>query len=193
MSKPFFTLVLLLVLAVSRPVQSRTIEGQPYEEQMQLAGSTLLLNGVGLRQVAWFKGYAAGLYLTRKATTTDQALSAPGPTRLQIRMLVDVDTIEFSKSFNRGIRRNTPAAQQAALGERMQAFDQIILGVGKVKTNDAIDIDFLPGRGVVLSVNGKPRGAPVPGDDLYAALLRIFLGDKPADPELKQGLLGAPL
>ena len=92
-----------------------------------------------------------------------------------------------------GIGRITFARLTAALGERMQAFDKIILGVGKVKTNDAIDIDFLPGRGVVLSVNGKPRGAPVPGDDLYAALLRIFLGDKPADPELKQGLLGAPL
>ena len=193
MSKPFLTLVLLLVLAVSRPVQSRTIEGLPYEEQVQLAGTTLQLNGVGLRQVAWFKGYAAGLYLTRKATTADQALSAPGPKRLQIRMLVDVDTIEFSKSFNRGIRRNTPPAQQAALGERAQAFDRLILGIGKVKTNDAVDIDFLPGRGVVLSVNGKPRGEPIPGDDLYAALLRIFLGDKPSDPELKQGLLGAPL
>ena len=140
----------------------------------------------------WFKGYAAGLYLTRKVTTADQALSAPGPKRLQIRMLVDVDTVEFSKSFNRGVRRNSSPAQQAALGERMQAFDKLILGVGKVKTNDAVDIDFLPGRGVVLSVNGKPRGEPIPGDDLYAALLRIFLGDKPADPELKQGLLGAP-
>jgi hypothetical protein len=191
MPNTLLALALVIALAASMPVQSRTIEGQPYEEQMQLAGSTLQLNGVGLRQAAWFKGYAAGLYLTRKATTPDQAISAPGPKRLQIRMLVDVETVEFSKSFNRGVRRNTPPAQLPALTERMQAFDKLILGIGKVKTNDAIDIDLLPGRGVVLSLNGKPRGAPIPGDDLYAALLRIFLGDKPSDPELKQALLGA--
>jgi hypothetical protein len=41
-----------------------------------------------------------------------------------------------------------------------------------------------------MSVNGKAQGEPIPGDDLYAALLRIFLGDKPSDPELKSGLLG---
>lgn len=183
--------VFLLAAAAATGAQARTLEGQNFDEQVALGGSTLQLNGVGLRQVSWFKGYAAGLYLTRKAGTPAEAIGAPGPKRLEIRMLVDVDTIEFSKSFIRGIRRNTPAAQLPALAERMQKFDDQIRAIGKVKTSDAIDLDFLPGRGLVLLLNGKPRGEPIPGDDLYAALLRIFLGDKPSDPELKQGLLGA--
>jgi hypothetical protein len=183
--------VFLLAAAAATGAQARTLEGQNFDEQVALGGSTLQLNGVGLRQVSWFKGYAAGLYLTRKAGTPAEAIGAPGPKRLEIRMLVDVDTIEFSKSFIRGIRRNTPAAQLPALAERMQKFDGQIRAIGKVKTSDAIDLDFLPGRGLVLLLNGKPRGEPIPGDDLYAALLRIFLGDKPSDPELKQGLLGA--
>jgi hypothetical protein len=114
----------------------------------------------------------------------------PGPKRLQIRMLVDVDTVEFAKSFDRGIRRNTPPAALPALIDRMQDFDARIRKLGKVKAHDVIDLDFLPGRGLVMSVNGKAQGEPIPGDDLYAALLRIFLGDKPSDPELKSGLLG---
>jgi len=189
MSKQFLTF--LLFLATLAPVQARTVEGQNFEEQLQLGGSTVQLNGVGLRQVQWFKGYAAGLYLTRKAATPAEALSAPGPKRLQIRMLVDVETIEFSKSFNRGIRRNTAPAQREALAERMQKFDGIIQRIGKVKTGDSIDIDWIPARGIILSLNGRPRGEPILGEDLYGALLRIFLGDKPSDPELKQGLLGA--
>jgi hypothetical protein len=56
-----------------------------------------------------------------------------------------------------------------------------------------VDLDWLPGRGLQLSLNGKPRGAPIPGEDLYAALLRIFVGERPADPEMKIGLLGGPV
>jgi hypothetical protein len=39
-------------------------------------------------------------------------------------------------------------------------------------------------------VNGQPRGKPIPGDDFYRALLRIWLGDKPVDGDLKKGMLG---
>jgi hypothetical protein len=58
---------------------------------------------------------------------------------------------------------------------------------------DTVDLDFLPGRGLVMARNGSARFDPIPGDDLYAALLRCFLGDRPADPEMKTGLLGGPV
>jgi hypothetical protein len=185
-----FLLVVSLALAALLPVHARTLEGQDFDERVQLAGATVQLNGVGLRQVAWFKGYAAGLYLARRAATPAEALAVPGPKRLQIRMLVEVDTVEFAKSFNRGIRRNTAPADLPALLDRMQDFDARIRKLGKVKVNDVIDLDFLPGRGLLMSVNGRAQGEPIAGEDLYAALLRIFLGDKPSDPELKSALLG---
>jgi hypothetical protein len=181
--------IVALALALL-PAHARTLEGQVFEERVQLAGATVQLNGVGLRQVAWFKGYAAGLYLVRRAATPADALASTGPKRLQIRMLVEVDTVEFAKSFNRGIRRNTAPAELPALLDRMQEFDARIRRIGKVKVNDVIDLDFLPGRGLLMSVNGRPQGEPIAGEDLYAALLRIFLGEKPSDPELKSGLLG---
>jgi hypothetical protein len=39
-------------------------------------------------------------------------------------------------------------------------------------------------------VNGQPRGKLMPGDEFYRALLRIWLGEKPADGDLKKGMLG---
>jgi len=63
----------------------------------------------------------------------------------------------------------------------------------RVVKRDVIDLDYLPASGLQMSVNGKPRGEPIPGEDLYAALLRIFIGDRPTDPELKVGLLGGPV
>jgi hypothetical protein len=39
-------------------------------------------------------------------------------------------------------------------------------------------------------VDGAPKGKPIAGDDFYRGLLRIWLGDKPVDADLKKGMLG---
>jgi hypothetical protein len=175
--------------AATPPIQ---IEGQTFQGELWLAGQVLQCNGVGLRAVAWFKGYAAALYLRDRARTTPQVLATPGAKRLQMRMLVDVDTEEFIKAFHKGVARNTPVAGQPALEARMARFDELLHAVGKVKRRDVIDLDWLPGRGMQLGLNGQLRGEPIPGDDFYAALLLIFIGEKPVDAELKIGLLGGP-
>lgn len=184
-----------LALAVDRveaaaPIQ---VEGLTFAGSLDLAGQTLELNGVGLRAVAWIKGYAAGLYLASRARTPQQVYAASGAKRLQLRMLQDVDIEEFVRAFDKGVARNTPAAEMPALAERVAHFDALLRGMVKVKKRDVVDLDWLPGRGLQLALNGKPRGAPIPGEDLYAALLRIFVGERPADPEMKIGLLGGPV
>lgn len=169
------------------------VEGVTFAGQATVAGQALELNGVGLRAVAWFKGYAAGLYLSSRARTAQQVLAASGPKRLQLRMLVDVDTEEFIKAFDKGIARNSPPAELPVLAERMARFDALLRAIGKVRKRDVVDLDWLPGQGLQFNLNGRLQGAVIPGEDLYAALLRIFVGERPADPELKIGLLGGPV
>jgi hypothetical protein len=41
-------------------------------------------------------------------------------------------------------------------------------------------------------IDGKPAGAAIEGEDFYRALLRIWLGDKPVQDDLKKALLGRP-
>lgn len=166
------------------------IAGVRFEPRLQLAGHALQLNGTGLRAVAWLKGYAAGLYLGLPAATTDAAVAQPGAKRLQMRMLVDVPTAEFVKAFHKGVARNTPQADQPGLADRMARFDALIQPLGKVRKGDLVNLDLLPGQGMQFSLNGKAVGALIPGDDFYAALLRIFLGEHPVDDALKAGLLG---
>lgn len=176
--------------APPKPVK---VEGLVFAGEATVGGSALVLNGVGLRAVAWVKGYAAGLYLTRRAANATAVLATPGAKRLDIRMLLDVSMEEFSKAMRRGIGRNTPAADVAKLKDRIEKFDALLDGIGKVKKKDVITIDWLPGAGTVLSLNGKARGDAIAGEDFYAALLRIFIGDKVSDEELKAGLLGGPV
>ena len=201
LTRPVLSRRRLLAVCVAGLAASRSafaalpikVEGVTFAGVATVAGQALELNGVGLRAVAWLKGDAAGLYLSSRARTPQQVYASTGAKRLQIRMLLDVDIEEFVKAFHKGVDRNTPVADRAALTERMARFDVLLRAVGKVKKRDVVDLDWLPGRGLQLVLNGQLRGEPIPGEDLYAALLRIFVGDKPVDAELKIGLLGGPV
>lgn len=177
-------------IAPGKPVK---VEGFVFAADAQVGGSPLVLNGVGLRAVAWFKGYAAGLYLAKRAANASAVIAAPGAKRLDIRMLQDVGMEEFSKALHRGVGRNHSAAEVTKLQERVNRFDALLMGIVKVKKKDVVTIDWVPGTGTVLMLNGKQRGEPVAGEDFYAAFLRIFIGDKISDEELKAGLLGGPV
>jgi hypothetical protein len=188
--------LLALALCAALPARAApaiTTEGYTFAGSVRIADTALQLNGVGLRAVGWLKGYAAGLYLPRKASTEAQVLETPGAKRMRLRMLQDVDAEEFVKAFVKGVQRNTPAAQAAALEERMTRFNATIRSLVKLKKQDVIDLDYLPGQGLVLARNGSVQGTAVAGEDFYAALLRCFIGQRPADPEMKTGLLGGPM
>jgi hypothetical protein len=166
------------------------IADQDFDDRIRLADTDLVLNGLGLRAVLWLKGYAAGLYLAEKAGTPAQVLAVKGAKRVQMKMLLEVEAKEFTKAFTVGITRNSSESELAALKDRMDEFNRNIELIGKVKKGDVVNLDFLPAKGLVLSVNGMPRGQPIPGEDLYAGVLKIFIGELPVDKRLKAGLLG---
>ncbi len=174
-------------LAPARPV---LFEGQTFEPVLRLFGAELRLNGVGVRQVAWFKGYLAALYMTARANTAEQVVAARGPKRIQLRMLHDVPAAEFSKAMRKGISRSAGAAQAGALDERLIQFAGQIDALGTVRKKDVVNLDLDPARGLLMSVNATIHADPVRGDDFYTALLRSFVGESPYDAQMREGLLG---
>jgi hypothetical protein len=165
-------------------------EGAKFEPTLQLGGAALQLNGVGVRTRAIFKVYVAGLYVPAKANSAAALLGQKGPRRVQLAMLRDVGADTFAESLNDGLKNNHSEAQLAALKPQIDAFNAAFKTVGEAKKGDVIQLDFTPEAGTRLVVNGQPRGNPIPGEEFYTALLRIWLGDKPADGDLKKGLLG---
>ncbi|KNZ34463.1 MAG: hypothetical protein AD742_02870 [Methylibium sp. NZG] len=161
-----------------------------FDDRVQVAGSELVLNGMGLRSVAWLKGFAAALYLREKTAAPASALAQSGPKRLQMKMILDVETREFIKAYDKSLSRNHTDAERTALAGRAAQFNRNLEQIGKLAKGDVVNLDFIPGRGLVLSINGTPRGRPVEGDDLYGSLLKVFIGERPVDPKLKAGLLG---
>jgi Chalcone isomerase-like len=182
---------LLVALLLAAAAASATkIAGENFDERIRLADTELLLNGVGLRAVLMFKGYAAGLYLVAKGRTAEQVLAQKGAKRMQIKMLIDVETKEFVKAIDVGMRRNHNEAEHLVLQERITQLNKNIEAIGTVKKGDVVNLDYLPALGLVLTLNGAQRGEPVVGEDLYAGVLKIFIGELPVDKKLKAGLLG---
>ena len=110
----------------------------------------------------------------------DRARAAAGDSA---RLLQDVPAEEFVKSIDKGIARNS-AADAAALDARREEFDRRVRALGSVHKGDVVDLDFLPGQGMVFAYNGQRQGEPIEGEAFYAAVLRIFLGAQPVDAQI---------
>ena len=184
-------MVMGTVLAVCAAAQPVEREGVTLEPTVQLGGSALQLNGVGVRTRAIFKVYVGALYVPATSNNPATLIAQKGPRRLQLTMLRNVDADSFAGPLNDGLKNNHSEAQLAALKAQIDAFNAVFKSVGEAKKGDVIGIEYLPDSGTRITVNGQPKGAPIPGEEFYAALLRIWLGDKPADGDLKKGLLGA--
>ena len=167
------------------------IAGVSFEPRITLAGQALQLNGSGLRAVAFLKGYAAALYLPQRAADADSVVAQRGAKRLQMKLLMDVPAAEFSKALHVGIARNLPAGQQGPLAERVGRFDALLQPLGQVRKGDLVNLDFVPGEGLQFWLNGRLLGPAIAGEDFYAAVLRVFIGEHVSDDRLRAGLLGA--
>ena len=64
-------------------------------------------------------------------------------------------------------------------------------GIEGLKKGDVLDTDWIPGQGTVCSLNGKRIGQVTPDIAFYNAIMKIWLGNKPADSALKPKLLAA--
>lgn len=191
------TAALTLAAAACLPAHAVRYEGQDFADTLQLGGSTLALNGTGKRQVAVYSLYLAALYLPQKATSPEAIYAQPGPKRLEMRIVIplvkDVSTQEFVKAISKGVNRNSTEAEKAAVAERVKQFNAAIADVARVKKGDTLVIDYVPAQGgTLLYVNGKAQGKPIEGQDFYTAFLKVFLGDRNSDAQLRAGLLGQP-
>ena len=181
----------LLAFGQAHAQQAVEMEGQKFEPTVVVGGQTLTLNGVGLRKRAVFKVYVAGLYAGQKSTSPAAIVNDKGARRVSLRMLRDVEAQSFIDSFNEGLKNNTPEAQLNAMKPQVDALLATLKSIGEAKKGDVINFDYTPDGGTRITLNGQPKGNAIPGADFFAAVLRIWLGEKPADEALKKGMLGA--
>ena len=188
--KRLFAILSGCLLSASVLAAPTEIAGVKLQDPIEVRGTPLQLNGAGIRYKAIFKVYVAGLYLGKKAATPQEAYAAPGPKRLSITLLRDIDADTLNQSMTEGFENNTPADEVAKFTPGLVRIRQALTDQKKLQAGDNFTIDWIPDTGTILSIKGVQQGEPMKGNDLFNALIRLWLGPRPADAKLKDTLLG---
>ncbi len=160
-----------------------------FPDKLKLPGthSEIQLNGIGYRTKFFFKIYIGALYTLEKSSSPDIIKEQPGAKRIQMNFLYDeVSKEKLIKAWNEGFESNNDEATLAKLAERIKQFNNYF---PTLKAGDVVLLDYIPRTGTHVSIRGTEVGV-IKGKDFYDALLDIWLGDEPADEDLKEAMLG---
>jgi hypothetical protein len=179
-------------LALPLAARAETVEvaGVKYDTAADLGGKKLVLNGAGIRYKAVFKVYTAGLYLTEKTDSTDAVLANAGPKRLHIVALRDIDGNDLGKLFTKGMEANAPREEFVKSINGVLKIAELFAAKKELSKGESFSVDYVPGVGSQVLINGKVAGDPIKEPEFFTALMRIWLGKSPADDSLKEALLG---
>lgn len=167
------------------------VKGVQFPDTDEVANQALQLNGAGVRVKLVFDVYAASLYLPQKQSTAQAALSTPGAKSVQAVLLRDLSAAEFVDALIKGYKANNSEADQARFQGQLLNLETMMLAMKSAPKGSHLRIDLVPGSGTRILLNGVRQGTDIPGEDFYQTLLKIWLGPKPVDSDLKSALLGS--
>jgi hypothetical protein len=173
--------------------QAVDVEGVRFEEKTRIeeAHQDLVLNGAGVRTKFLMKVYAIGLYLPEKNHHGDEVLALKAPKRVLISILMhEITSEQFMNALRDKLSSDLTPAEMKAMQASLGQINEIMHAVKTLKKGQVVSLDFLPGQGTRVVVNGEIRGNYIPGEDFYRALLSGWIGDNPVSEKLKRSLLG---
>ncbi|MBE9560114.1 MAG: chalcone isomerase family protein [Proteobacteria bacterium] len=184
------TFFMLLSFALfSAATQARQLDDVTMPDSVTLDGTdvVLQLNGMGYRTKFIFDVYVGGLYTESKVNSRDAVQALKGPKRVILHMIHDeVSREKITGGWNDGFEANNSDEQLEKLQARIKVFNGYF---PDLKKDDVMLFDYIPATGTRVTINGEVKGV-VEGADFYSAMLDIWLGEEPADDDLKDAMLG---
>ena len=177
--------VVVFLMASIFDLHAASLAGVTLPDTIQVGGTTLLLNGMGLRKKFVVKVYVAGLYLEQKSSDPDAIIKADKPKRIVMRFLHGVSKNQLADAFEESFNNNSPDAKKTMKAD----IDRLLGALEPVNEGDQMVFTYVPGTGTTLAINGKDKltvAAPAFGPVLFS----VWLGPKPPNADLKKGMLG---
>jgi len=181
--------ILLSVVLFSAATQARQLDDVTLPDSVTIDGTDvpLQLNGMGYRTKFIFDVYVGGLYTESRVESRDAVQALKGPKRVVMHMIHDeVEREKITGGWNDGFEENNSDEQLEKLQARLKTFNSYF---PDLKKDDVLLFDFIPAAGTRVTINGEVKGV-IEGADFYAALLDVWLGEEPADDDLKDAMLG---
>ena len=166
------------------------LAGVKVEDAVTVSGTKLQLNGAGIRYKGPFKVYVGDLYTTRRVSSLDDLIAAPGPKRLSMTFLRDINSTEFGKLLTRGMEDNVSKQELSKIIPGMIKMGDIFAANKSFAPGDVCSLEWDPAKGLSVYAKGKLQAEPFKDPAFYRALMSIWFGNTPADWKLKDELLG---
>ena len=156
-------------------------------DEMSVAGKTLVLNGLGLREATalMVDVYVAGLYVEARSTDAGPILSPGVSKRIVMKFVRSVGKEKLADAWTEGFEKNA-GDKAAAVASGLQTLNA---AMADVKKDDTMAFTFVPGAGTTVTVKGRDV-ASIPGDDFQRVLFSVWLGPQPPNVSLRDGMLG---
>src|SRR5438034_2146693 len=137
---------IFVVAALSTGVaHGKECKGVNFPDQAQVEGSSLTLNGLGLRQATAFKVnvYVAALYVAKTSSDPNALLAANTPSELILQFVRNVGADDLQKGWSEGFEKNAKD-QLPALKDRIAMLNGWMVDV---KTGERLTFVRKPGAG----------------------------------------------
>lgn len=155
---------------------------------LEIDGDKLTLNGQGVRKKFMMSIYNGGLYLKAKSTDAPAIVAADEPMAIRIDMVSGMITSDkMVTALMEGLENSTGgniAPMQQHVDQFIAVFQQ------EIKEGDYFDLAYSPGKGLEIYKQGSLKATIDGGMPFKKAIFGIWLGEKPADSNLKKGMLG---
>jgi hypothetical protein len=165
----------------------QTVGGVTLPKKIMIGGTVLDLNGAGVREKLWIDMYACGLYVLKKSNDENVIINNNEHTAIKIQIISSLITSKkMAAAVEEGFKKSTDGKTKS-IRKRINQFKEVF-AEEEIKQGDVYDIIYVPKKGTVIFKNGKLKPI-IEGLDFKKALIGIWLGDQPADKELKKNLL----
>ena len=171
------------------------VSGVSLDDTVTVGGVPLHLNGAGYRKRGYFKIDVTAVYLQQKMTSLEAIENSPGVKRVQLAIQQDVTGSQASRYFLIDFEASATPAEFAKLITEVSQVGDIYSSLPKIKKGDIVTMDWIPGKGLVATLNGTQLQAhgtasPYINSELLAkVMLRMYIGGK-TPAELHDNLLG---
>jgi hypothetical protein len=185
--KKILILAVICFMAYTAQAQE-TINGVTVEPTLTIENEELTLNGAGLREKLWYDLYVGALYTPQKFTDGNKLIGADVNMAITLDITDENVTQEAMKeAVNDGFYDSCTSKERKAIAKEIETFigffkDAIVEG-------DSFTIAYVVNKGTIVSKNGKYIGT-IEGYDFKKGLFGIWLGNDPADADLKEAMLG---
>jgi len=186
MRKSLISLALVMFVSWSAiALNAASLAGVTLPDSQQVAGKSLVLNGLGLRTKMMVKVYVAGLYLEQKSSDPNAIMKSDTPKRIVMHFIYHPSKSQMADAFNDGFNDNAPDAVKTMKPD----IDKLNAALEDLKAGDEMVFTYVPGTGTTLAINGKDK-VTIAGQPFEQALLSVWLGPKPPTADVKKGMLG---